>query len=427
MRDRRAGAGLAWIAGWGELALEALREVWSHKVRSLLTLFGIVFGAASVVSLTSLASALKDMAYAELTAMGMPATVAFSDRQPPFDATRAADLRYAGLTLADVDALRGRADLAGVYGGHFPRQLLVATPADQRVVPVEGVDAGYLTFRRWRIVRGREVVPLDVRNASRVAVLGEELVEPLFGAADPIGRTLRIEGIPFTVVGVLAPFELELVPADFSFLARRVYVPFTYVTRAVTGARRVQNVLVQAREDVDFAATLAGTRAFLRDRHRGANDLEVENEAADLAEDLAMADGILAGWNVVLYSIAAITLVVGGIGLFSVLLIAVRERVREIGIRMALGADDRDIRRLFLSESVVLALLGAGIGIGGGVGLILVTEAIARNFGKTFAIGISLPGTIMAIGFAAGVGILFGWYPASRAARLNPVEAIREL
>jgi putative ABC transport system permease protein len=295
------------------------------------------------------------------------------------------------------------------------------------VVPVEGVDAGYLTFRRWRIVRGREIVPLDVRNASRVAVIGEELVEPFFGAADPIGRTLRIEGIPFTVVGVLAPFELELVPADFSFLARRIYVPFTYVTRAVTGARRVQNVFVQAREDVDFAATLAGTRAFLRDRHRGANDLEVENEAADLAEDLAMADGILAGWNVVLYSIAAITLVVGGIGLFSVLLIAVRERVREIGIRMALGADDRDIRRLFLSESVVLALLGALIGIGGGIGLILVTEAIARNFGKDFAIAISLPGTVMAIGFAAGVGLLFGWYPASRAARLNPVEAIREL
>jgi putative ABC transport system permease protein len=229
------------------------------------------------------------------------------------------------------------------------------------------------------------------------------------------------------VVGVVAPFALELVPADFSFLARRLYVPYTYVTRYLNGGRRVDNVYIRARPDADFPTVLRAGSGFLRLRHRGADDFEVENEAADVAEDLAMADGILVGWNAVLYTIAGVTMVVGGIGLFSVLLIAVRERVREIGIRMALGADDRAVRRLFLAESLTLALLGAAVGIGGGVGLIKVTEIIARQFGKNFVIPVHVPGALLAIGFAVVVGILFGWYPASRAARLDPVEAIREL
>jgi ABC-type antimicrobial peptide transport system permease subunit len=276
-------------------------------------------------------------------------------------------------------------------------------------------------------VRGRDVAPLEVARTARVTVIGEELVEPFFGTEDPLGRDIMIGGLHFRVVGVVAPFELELVPADFSFLARRLYVPYTYVMRYVNGARRVDNVYIEARADADFPTVLRAGTELLKARHRGADDFEVENEAADVAEDLAMADGILLGWNAVLYTIAGVTIIVGGIGLFSVLLIAVRERVREIGIRMALGADDRAIRRLFLAESLTLALLGASVGIAGGVGLIKVTQVIAQQFGKNFVIPVHVPGTILAVAFAVVVGILFGWYPASRAARLDPVEAIREL
>jgi putative ABC transport system permease protein len=418
---------VAVVGEWIELALEALREVRAHKVRSLLTLFGVVFGAASVVAMTSLAAALKTMAYDELQRMGMPRTFQLYDRGPRGDARRAAELQHVGLSLADVEALQTLPGAGKVYGHTWSRGLLVSTARDQRVIPVEGVDAGYIPFRQYRIIRGRDVAPLEVARTARVAVIGEELVEPFFGTEDPIGRDITIGGLHFRVVGVVAPFELELVPADFSFLARRLYVPYTYVTRYLNGGRRVDNVFIEARADADFPTVLRTGTELLTARHRGADDFEVENEAADVAEDLAMADGILLGWNAVLYTIAGVTMVVGGIGLFSVLLIAVRERVREIGIRMALGADDRAIRRLFLAESLTLALLGAAVGIAGGVGLIQVTQVIAQQFGRNFVIPVHLPGTVLAVVFAVVVGILFGWYPASRAARLDPVEAIREL
>ena len=207
-------------------------------------------------------------------------------------------------------------------------------------------------------------------------------------------------------------------------MARRVYIPYSYLTRYQMGASRLGQVFVTVAPDAEFGAVLRRGETLVRQRHGGAADFEVDNEAADVQEDLAMADGILGGWNVVMYAIAGVTLAVGGIGLFSVLLISVRERVREIGIRKALGADDGEIRRLFLAESLTLAFLGSVTGIAGGAGLIFVTEFISRQFGKSFAIAIHPPGVILAVFFALVVGLLFGWYPARRAARLDPIEAI---
>lgn len=407
-----------------ELVGDALREIWAHRLRSLLTLSGIVFGAASLVAMTSLARAMKQMAYADLEATGFPRSFIAFDRGPPSDAATATELRHTGLRLADIAALRTLPGVTRVLGRNFGGEYVVGGPVGQRRVRVDGVDAGYLETRHLGMVSGRSLRPLDVAHRARVVVVGAELVTDLFGQSPPVGRTLTIDGVRFLVVGVVSPIPFQVAPVNFDWAARRIYVPYTYLTRYVHGAGRVDMALVTAADTADFATVLQAGRVLLRQRHQGSEDFEIENEAANVQANLAMADGILAGWNGVMYTIAAVTLLVGGIGLFSVLLISVRERVREIGIRKALGADDGAILQLFLAESLTLAGLGALLGVGGGAGLILVTEIIGRQFGKAFAIGINPPGVVLAIGFSLIVGLLFGWYPARRAARLDPIEAI---
>ncbi|MGH7645732.1 MAG: ABC transporter permease, partial [Gemmatimonadales bacterium] len=210
-----------------ELVEDVVREIRAHPLRSLLTLSGIVFGAASLVSMTSLAFALKAMAYRDLVNFGFPRSYTAWDRGPRDDARGAAALRHKGIQQGDLEALRALPGVALVQGRNPGGENVVGGSTDQRLVRVEGVDAGYLEMRHYRLVSGRTVRPLDVRNVARVAVIGEELAGDLFGARPPLGRTLTIEGVRFRVIGVVAPLQIEIAPADFSGLGRRVLVPYT--------------------------------------------------------------------------------------------------------------------------------------------------------------------------------------------------------
>src|SRR5688572_21873722 len=271
---------------WGELVLDALREIRGHKLRSLLTLSGIVFGAASVVSMTSLASAMKTLVYDDLISMGLSRSYWAHDRGPRSDAKGAAALRHAGLRIADLEAMRTLPGVASVHARNWGDEKVVNAPADRRRVRIDGVDAGYLELRNYRITAGRSIRPLDVRNRSRVAVVGSEMVRELFGNAAPVGQTITIEGVKFRVIGVVAPIEFDIIPADFSFVARRIYVPYSYLTRYQQGEGRINQILVTAAASADFGDVLRRGTSLLRQRHGGATDFEIENEAADVLSDL---------------------------------------------------------------------------------------------------------------------------------------------
>lgn len=420
MADPRAA-----LADAVELVVDALREIRAHPLRSALTLSGIVFGAASLVSMTSMSKAMQSMAYRDLESIGFPHSYSIRDQGPRSDATRAGDLRHPGLRLADVRALAAQPGLSSAHPRNYGGSQVVAGPAGRRSVTVDGVDADYLEQRNFRILQGRSLRALDIANVSRVVVVGEALVKDLFGAAPPVGRTITVDGAKFLVIGVVAPQRFEMAPINFDWVARRVYLPYSYLTRYAREPGHVDEVLLTARTDADLGNVIRTGDVQLRQRHQGVVDYEIDNEAAGVLKDRGMADRVLGGWNAVLYAISIVTLLVGGIGLFSVLLISVRERVREIGVRKALGADDGAIVRLFLAESLTLSLLGAVLGVLGGTGLIWITVAIGHKFGKEFLIPLYMPGAMLAIGFSLIVGVAFGWYPAKRAARLDPIEAIR--
>jgi putative ABC transport system permease protein len=308
---------IAW-----DLVRDAAAEVWAHRTRSVLTLSGIVFGCASVVAMSSLTVWLKTTAFEEIGRTGRGrafSVLAGSDR---WESPRAIDRKRKGLTPGDLDAVRRLPGVERVNGSAGARLLVVAGPRGRRVIAVRGLDAGVIERYHWPVVRGRSLVPLDVVTEATVALVGSERLKDLFGGMNPVGRTLTIEGARFTVVGVFAPVALSLVPADMSFVARSVVVPFTWLQRhypIIAGG--VARIEVSVATDADFAVTMQSVRSTLLVRH-GSADFWVYDSFAQTNETLTMAAKLLGGWNVVVYAISAVTLLVGGIGLLGVLLIS---------------------------------------------------------------------------------------------------------
>jgi putative ABC transport system permease protein len=397
----------------------AFKALGRNKMRSGLTMLGIIIGVGAVIAMIAIGSGAKARIQEQIASMGSNLLIVLSG------SATSGGFRWGSgsvptLTVEDARAIAN--ELSAVkYAAPVLQGITQVVFGNQNWSTVTfATTPEALLIRDWPAVKGRSLTQADVDGAAKVCILGQTVAENLFGEMDPVGQIVRVKKFPFTVVGVLSGKGQTTWGQDQDDV---VYVPLKTGQRLLFGQQfpgMVRSISVQATAADTLKQAEEQITQLLRQRHRlranQDNDFSVRNlsEAFSTAEESARVMSILLG------AIASISLLVGGIGIMNIMLVSVTERTREIGIRMAVGARGRDILWQFLVEALVLSLLGGVIGIILGIGA---SQIISQTF--KWPTLISIQSLLVSFGFSGGVGIFFGFYPARKAARMDPIEALR--
>ncbi len=399
-----------------QIALRALRV---NKMRSALTMLGIIIGVAAVITMLAVGKGASTKISEQISAVGSNLIIVIPG------STTASGIRLGSgssqnLTRADAEAIQNECNAVLTSAPILNGGAQIVYGNQNWASIVYGTDEGMLEVRDWTLTAGRNFYEQEIRSAAKVCILGQTVVDNLFGNDDPMNQTIRIKKVPFTVIGILESKGQSMMGQDQDDI---VYVPITSAQRNLFGRTfpgTVRSIMVKARSTEDLERAETQIKELLRQRHRIGPGQEDDFTVRNLTQMMQMAEQASKVMALLLAAIASVSLLVGGIGIMNIMLVSVTERTREIGIRMAVGAKTWDIRIQFIIEALILSLIGGLIGV-----LLGILAAEMLSFFAEWTILISMYSIILSFGFSGLVGIFFGFYPAYKASLMNPIDALR--
>ncbi len=397
----------------------SIRALWVNKMRSSLTMLGIIIGVGAVIAMLAVGTGASRKISQQIASIGSNLIIVI-----PGSITQGGVRLGAGaqstLNRDDADAIRRECPAVQAVSSEMRRAAQVVFGNQNWATAITGVEPGILEVRDWDLSDGRNFSEQDVRNATKVCLLGQTVADNLFGSMDPVGQIIRIRKIPFMVVGILDRKGQSPIGQDQDDV---VFIPITTAQKKVFGtahAGTIGSIQVKAVSAEALPEAERQVTELLRQRHRTGQGREDDFTVRNLTSMLQVAEQSTRVMTLLLGAIASVSLLVGGIGIMNIMLVSVTERTREIGIRMAVGAKARDIRLQFIIEALTLSLIGGVAGILVGVTASGILSALAG-----WSTEVSVLSIFLAFGFSALVGIFFGFYPAYKASLLHPIDALR--